>query len=257
MPRSCQAPAADAPTLAGMPDLADLDALGAAAVYLVVIGFVFVECGLLVGFFLPGDTLLFAGGLVAADAVRGVELGWLMAGVLVAAIAGETSRLSARRPDGAAAAAPAAAAGWSTPERVARAEAFTDRYGVLAIISARWIPWVRTFAPLLAGATRMTWPKFLVGQRGRRAVLGADAGAGRLPGRLAAVVAAHRAGGRGGGRHDDDPGRRNPLVAGAAARGTAAGSRRPVASSGCRTSRSCRTPSTRTTCSARSGCSAC
>jgi membrane-associated protein len=73
-----------------MPDLVDLDALGAAAVYLVVIGFVFVECGLLVGFFLPGDTLLFAGGLVAADAVRGVELGWLMAGVLVAAIAGET-----------------------------------------------------------------------------------------------------------------------------------------------------------------------
>jgi membrane-associated protein len=49
-----------------------------------------------------------------------------------------------------------------TPARVARAEAFTDRYGVLALISARWIPWVRTFAPLLAGATRMSWPKFLL-----------------------------------------------------------------------------------------------
>jgi membrane-associated protein len=145
-----------------MPDLADLDALGAAAVYFVVIGFVFVECGLLVGFFLPGDTLLFAAGLVAADAVRGVELSWLLAGVLVAAIAGETvgylfgARLGMpvlRRRRGRVV----------TPERVARAEAFTDRYGVLAIISARWIPWVRTFAPLLAGATRMTWPKFLVG----------------------------------------------------------------------------------------------
>jgi membrane-associated protein len=145
-----------------MPDLVDLDALGAAAVYLVVIGFVFVECGLLVGFFLPGDTLLFAGGLVAADAVRGVELGWLMAGVLVAAIVGETvgyllgARMGLpllRRRRGRVV----------TPERVARAEAFTERYGVLAIVSARWIPWVRTFAPLLAGATRMTWPKFLVG----------------------------------------------------------------------------------------------
>ena len=144
-----------------MPDLADLDALGAAAVYLAVIGFVFVECGLLVGFFLPGDTLLFAGGLVAADTVRGVELGWLMAGVLVAAIAGETvgylfgarMGLPLLRRRGRVV----------TPERVARAEAFTDRYGVLAIISARWIPWVRTFAPLLAGATRMTWPKFVVG----------------------------------------------------------------------------------------------
>ena len=145
-----------------MPDLADLDALGAAAVYLVVVGFVFVECGLLVGFFLPGDTLLFAGGLVAADAVRGVELGWLLAGVLVAAVAGETvgyligARLGLpmlRRHRGRV----------LSPERVARAEAFTDRYGVLAIISARWIPWVRTFAPLLAGATGMTWPKFLLG----------------------------------------------------------------------------------------------
>jgi membrane-associated protein len=145
-----------------MPDLADLDTLGAAAVYVVVIGFVFVECGLLVGFFLPGDTLLFAGGLVAADAVRGVELGWLLAGVLVAAVTGETvgyvigARMGLpllRRRRGRVV----------TPERIARAEAFTDRYGVLAIISARWIPWVRTFAPLLAGATRMTWPKFLLG----------------------------------------------------------------------------------------------
>ena len=135
-----------------MPDLADLDTLGAAAVYVVVIGFVFVECALLVGFFLPGDTLLFAGGLVAADAARGVHLGWLLAGVLVAAIVGECvgyligARMGLpllRRRQGRVV----------TPERVARAERFTERYGVLAVIAARWIPWVRTFAPLLAGAT--------------------------------------------------------------------------------------------------------
>ena len=145
-----------------MPDLADLDSFGTAAVYLVVIGFVFVECGLLVGFFLPGDTLLFAGGLVAADAARGVDLGWLVAGVLVAAIVGEIvgyvigARMGLpvlRRRRGRV----------ITPERVARAEAFTEKYGVLAIIAARWIPWVRTFAPLLAGATGMTWPRFMLG----------------------------------------------------------------------------------------------
>ena len=145
-----------------MPDLADLDTLGTAAVYVVVIGLVFAECALLIGFFLPGDTLLFAGGLVAADAVRGVDLGWLLTGVLVAAIVGETvgyligARMGLpmlRRHRGRV----------LTPERVARAEKFTDRYGVLAIISARWIPWVRTFAPLLAGATGMPWPKFLLG----------------------------------------------------------------------------------------------
>jgi membrane-associated protein len=144
-----------------MPDLADLDTLGTAAVYVVVIGFVFVECALLVGFFLPGDTLLLAAGLVAADAARGVDLGWLVAGVLVAAVVGECvgyligarmglPLLHRRRGR------------VLTPERVARAERFTERYGVLAIISARWIPWVRTFAPLLAGATGMSWPRFML-----------------------------------------------------------------------------------------------
>jgi membrane-associated protein len=144
-----------------MPDLADLDTLGAAAVYVIVIGFVFVECALLIGFFLPGDTLLLAGGLVAADAVRGVQVGWLLVGVLVAAVAGETVGYLI----GARMGLPLLRRGRGrvvTPERVARAEAFTDRYGVLALISARWIPWVRTFAPLLAGATRMSWPKFLL-----------------------------------------------------------------------------------------------
>ncbi len=145
-----------------MPDFADLDTLGTAAVYVVVIGLVFAECCLLVGFFLPGDTLLFAGGLIAADAARGVQVGWLLTGVLIAAVAGETlgyvigARMGLpmlRRHRGRV----------LTPERVARAEKFTDRYGVLAIISARWIPWVRTFAPLLAGATGMSWPKFLLG----------------------------------------------------------------------------------------------
>jgi membrane-associated protein len=144
-----------------MPDLADLDTLGAAAVYVIVIGFVFVECALLIGFFLPGDTLLLAGGLVAADAVRGVQVGWLLVGVLVAAVAGETVGYLI----GARMGLPLLRRGRGrvvTPARVARAEAFTDRYGVLALISARWIPWVRTFAPLLAGATRMSWPKFLL-----------------------------------------------------------------------------------------------
>jgi membrane-associated protein len=144
-----------------MPDFANLDTLGTAAVYVVVIGVVFAECGLLIGFFLPGDTLLFAGGLIAADAVRGVQVGWLLTGVLVAAIAGETvgyligARMGLpmlRRRKGRV----------ITPERVARTERFTDRYGVLALISARWIPWVRTFAPLLAGATGMSWPRFLL-----------------------------------------------------------------------------------------------
>jgi len=144
-----------------MPDLANLDTLGTAAVYAVVIGFVFVECALLLGFFLPGDTLLFAGGLVAADAVRGVDLGWLVAGVLVAAVVGECVGYLI----GARMGLPVLRRGRGrvlTPERVARAEAFTERYGLVALIAARWIPWVRTFAPLLAGATGMRWGRFML-----------------------------------------------------------------------------------------------
>ena len=141
--------------------MGDLTTLGTAAVYAVVIGFVFVECGLLVGFFLPGDTLLFAAGLVAADAARGVSLGWLVAGVLAAAIVGECVGYLL----GARIGLPALRSRRGrviTPERVARAERFTERYGVLAVIAARWIPWVRTFAPLLAGATGMPWGRFML-----------------------------------------------------------------------------------------------
>ena len=78
----------------------DLDTLGAVAVYAVVIGFVFVEYALLVGFFLPGDTLLFAAGLVAADAGRGVHIGWLLAGVFAAVIAATVAVGLLRRRQG-------------------------------------------------------------------------------------------------------------------------------------------------------------
>jgi len=139
----------------------DLTALTAATVYAVVIGFVFVECALLVGVLLPGDTLLFAGGLVAADAARGVNLGWLLAGTLAAAVVGECvgyvlgarmGMVVLRRRRGRV----------LTPANLAHAERFYERYGMLAVIAARWIPWVRTLAPLLAGAARMPWPRFLV-----------------------------------------------------------------------------------------------
>ena len=140
----------------------DLHTLGSAAVYAVVIGFVFAECALLVGFFLPGDTLLVGAGLLAADPTRGVSLAWLLGGVTLAAVGGECvgylvgfragEPLLRRR-----------AGRIITPAKLARADEFARRYGVLALIAARWVPWVRTFAPLLAGAARMPWPRFLAG----------------------------------------------------------------------------------------------
>ncbi len=131
----------------------DLGALTALAVYAVVWGFIFAESGLLLGFLLPGDTLLFGAGLVAANPDSGVDLVVITVGCLVAAVAGNevgyyTGRRFGRtwvenREKGRA------------REQLRRAEAFYDRYGWWSVVVARWIPWVRTFIPVVAGAAAM------------------------------------------------------------------------------------------------------
>ena len=79
----------------GDPDLASL---GALAVYAVVWGFLFAECGLLLGFLLPGDTILFGAGLLAASPSSDVNLVVLVLGAFVAAVAGnEVGYLTGRR----------------------------------------------------------------------------------------------------------------------------------------------------------------
>ena len=67
----------------------DLAALSAGAVYLVVLVLVFLESGLLLGFFLPGDTVLFTAGLLAAEPGSALRLDLLASGVFVAAVAGD------------------------------------------------------------------------------------------------------------------------------------------------------------------------
>ena len=137
------------------PDLASLTTGG---VYLVLFALVFVESGLLVGFFLPGDTVLFAVGLLAAREGSGLSLPVLAIGVAIAAIAGDavgywTGRRLGRpwveRRAGRAA------------RHLPRAEAFYQRWGVGAVVIARFIPWVRTFTPIVAGMAAMPYPRFL------------------------------------------------------------------------------------------------
>jgi membrane-associated protein len=145
-----------------VPDLSpDLDALAAVTVYAVVFSFVFVESGLLVGFLLPGDTILFGAGLVSARPDSGVSLPLLALGAFVAAVAGDSvgygfgSRLGRgwldRRMD----------RGRLDPRHLRRAEEFYARWGWWAVVVARWIPWVRTFTPILAGTSRMAYGRFL------------------------------------------------------------------------------------------------
>ena len=137
------------------PDLASLTTGG---VYLALFALVFVESGLLVGFFLPGDTVLFAAGLLADREGSGLSLPVLAIGVAIAAIAGDavgywTGRRLGRpwveRRAGRAA------------RHLPRAEAFYQRWGVGAVVIARFIPWVRTFTPIVAGMAAMPYPRFL------------------------------------------------------------------------------------------------
>ncbi len=137
------------------PDLASLSAGG---VYLVLFVLVFVESGLLVGFALPGDTVLFTAGLLAAREGSQLSLPVLAIGTAVCAVAGDavgywTGRRFGRpwveRRAGRAA------------KHLPRAEEFYRRWGISAVVLARFVPWVRTFAPIVAGAARMPYPRFL------------------------------------------------------------------------------------------------
>lgn len=143
------------------PDNPDLAGLTTTAVYLVVFGFVFVESGLLVGFLLPGDTILFGAGLLAASDRSDVSLAVLLIGVLIAAVSGDSvgyaigSRLGRPWLDR------RMTAGRLDPRHLARADAFYDRFGPLAVVAARWVPWLRTVVPILAGTSRLPYRRFL------------------------------------------------------------------------------------------------
>ncbi|NHC15611.1 DedA family protein [Motilibacter deserti] len=139
----------------------DLGGLGAAAVYLIVFGFVFVESGLLIGFLLPGDSLLFGAGLVSGAEDSGVSMPLLAIGVAVAAVTGDAVGYATGYRLGRPWLDRRVAKGRLDARHLERAERFYARYGALAVIIARWIPWVRTFTPILAGASRMPYPRFL------------------------------------------------------------------------------------------------
>lgn len=136
----------------------DLGSLSAIAVYAIVWGFLFAECGLLLGFLLPGDTILFGAGLLAASPSSDVNIGLLVAGAFVAAVSGNEVGYRTGRRFG---------RSWvearesgKALEQLRRTERFYDRYGWFSVVVARWIPWVRTFLPIVAGTAAMRRASF-------------------------------------------------------------------------------------------------
>ena len=152
--------AAAAPaTLALGPEWLSPDALVGAGL-LVLLLVVFVESGLLVGFFLPGDSLLFTAGLLI-HTQQVLPLWLVLLTVPLAAIAGDqVGYLIGRkagprvfnRPD----------SRFFQQEYVDKAYAYFERYGARTIVLARFVPIVRTFAPVVAGVSRMHYRTFVV-----------------------------------------------------------------------------------------------
>jgi membrane-associated protein len=149
--------------------LTQLQQLSAGAAYLVLFTLVFVESGLLIGFFLPGDSVLFTAGLLAAEPGSPLRLDVLAVGVFVTAVAGDATGYWTGRRLG---------RPWllrrarRSARHVETAERFYAKYGWWAVVIARFIPWVRTFTPVVAGVGRMPYRRFVAANMVGAAVWG-------------------------------------------------------------------------------------
>jgi membrane-associated protein len=124
-----------------------------------LVAIIFAETGLLIGFFLPGDTLLFTAGLLSA-ATGEPPLGLMLLLLSIAAIVGDSTGYAIGRRTG-----PAL---YSRPnsrffkqEHLQRAKAFYEKWGGITIVLARFVPVVRTFAPMVAGIAGMQYRRFV------------------------------------------------------------------------------------------------
>ncbi len=126
--------------------------------YLVIGVIIFVETGLLVGFFLPGDSLLFSAGLVAA-ARDDLNVVILISVVFLAAFIGDQVGYVIGRKIG----RPYFDRAKSPimKKMLIRSEIFYEKYGWWSVVIARYVPWVRTFVPPIAGTVKMNYYKFL------------------------------------------------------------------------------------------------
>lgn len=139
--------------------LSDLEALIRWGGYSALLGIVFCETGIMLGFFLPGDSLLVTAGLFAATG--DLNIVWLNVGLTLAAIIGDSvgywighkgGRRLYARPD----------SRFFRRKHLLAAKSFYDKHGGKTIVLARFMPIVRTFAPVVAGVAEMHYPSFVI-----------------------------------------------------------------------------------------------
>jgi membrane-associated protein len=144
--------------------LFDLAAKYGEWIYVILFAIVFAETGFVVTPFLPGDSLLFAAGALAATGVLDV---WIATGLLiVAAVGGDAVNYSIGRSVGVRIIQRAEVdprwRRWVNPAYIKRAHDFFERHGGKAIVLARFMPIVRTFVPFVAGVAEMSYPAFAI-----------------------------------------------------------------------------------------------
>ncbi|MCX6730201.1 MAG: VTT domain-containing protein [Candidatus Portnoybacteria bacterium] len=127
--------------------------------YVGLFGIIFAESGLLVGFFLPGDSLLFTAGFLASQGILNI---WILMGLtFVAAVAGDSAgywfgdkvgdKIFTKEES------------WIfKKDNIRKANEFFEKHGSKTIILARFVPIVRTFVPILAGVGTMRYRRFLI-----------------------------------------------------------------------------------------------
>ncbi len=127
--------------------------------YLIIWGIIFAESGLMVGFFLPGDSLLFTAGIVASQNILNIEI--LLVGAFLSAVLGDNvgyltgnrfgKRLFSREDSM-----------FFKKKHLRKAEVFYEQYGKKTIVLARFLPIIRTFAPIVAGIASMNYRWFVL-----------------------------------------------------------------------------------------------
>lgn len=132
-------------------------------VYLLLFLIIFCETGLVVTPFLPGDSLLFAAGAMAANEANNLNVGLIIILLIIAALSGDNTnyfigKFLAKKGEG------AKLFGVFTikKEYLDKTHAFYEKHGARTIILARFVPIVRTFAPFVAGVGSMTYRKYIM-----------------------------------------------------------------------------------------------
>ncbi|WP_137816234.1 DedA family protein [Gandjariella thermophila] len=130
-------------------------------VWVIVLTFVFAECAFIIGLFLPGDSLLFTAGLVLAQQHEPEHAWSLCVVATVVATVGNQLGYYIGRHTGDRMLAARRGGRVLNRRNLERARRFLNRKGFLAVVLARWIPWVRTLAPMIAGAAGMHPRRYL------------------------------------------------------------------------------------------------